>query len=542
MAKKSRKIVFGDAAREAMLRGANLLADAVKVTLGPRGRNVVMVEGRYPQLTKDGVSVANNIHLSDLVEDAGAQMLKQVASQANEQAGDGTTTATVLAQALMNEGVRQIGMGFSPVEIQRGINDAAYDAQLALRGLTRSCSDDDTLRRVAIISANGDVEIGGLATKAFISAGLEGTIQITKGRHADDRVSVVNGIVYERGLAANSGTDPSTKRFDGTNVNIIATDANITFARFNRILKAYAEMPEEKAGGSLIILGDVFDDDVVGEVIRYNGSGFEQAILLAYPAGYGDARTDRLHDVAVATGGKSIPHDVQNILDNDDLSPYFGMVKSVSISRKSTVLQPLPELSSVIEEHVNQLRKLVITLEPGYVETTIRERIAMLTASTVTITVGGKSEIEVSERHDRVVDAVCAVRAAAREGIVPGGGVAMVRIAKILSKRKFGGMLDDRAAGYKAMVKALEAPLRQIAANAGQEPGAILGRVTASNIADFGYNAATGKYGRMFDMGVVDPTMVTRCAIDLAASVAGNMITTETIIVDDVKTPYSDMI
>ena len=541
MAKKSRKVIFGADARAAMLRGANLLADAVKVTLGPRGRNVVMVEGRYPQLTKDGVSVANNIHLADLVEDAGAQMLKQVASRANEQAGDGTTTATVLAQALMNEGVRQIGMGFSPVEIQRGINDAAEDAVTALREMARQCDNEETLLSVATISANGDSTIGSLATKAYVAAGPEGIISVTKGRHADDRLHVVNGIVYDRGLVESSAVNPETGKFEADSVCVLATDANITSPRLDRILKAYSQT-DQAVGESLLIIGDVFDDDVVAQVSRHNSTSRLGCIVLAYPAGYGDARADRLRDIACATGGTAIPHDVQDMLDNDELVSYFGTLKSVSISRKNAVLQPREEMFDVISERVKQLRARVATLEPGFVETTVRERIAMLTASTVTISVGGKSEIEVMERHDRVVDAVCAVRAAAREGIVPGGGVAMVRIANMLSKVKHRGVLDDRIAGYKALVKALEAPLRQIAANAGQEPGAILGRVTASRVADFGYNAANGKYGRMFDMGVVDPTMVTRSAIELAASVAGNMITTETIIVDDVKTPYSDMI
>lgn len=541
--KKSRKVVFGDDARTAMLRGANLLADAVKVTLGPRGRNVVMVENRIPQLTKDGVSVANNIHLADFCEDAGAQMLKQVASRANELAGDGTTTATVLAQALMNEGVRQIGMGFSPVEIQRGMVQAAADAVDLLASMARPCSTIDSLLNVATISANGDAVIGKLATEAYAAAGADGIININKGRAATDSMSVVTGIAYNRGLVTNSAINPDTGRFEEDNVIVLATDADISGPRFERIMHAFSTHLNEKCM-SILILADHFDDDVVSQVMRINASNDVGAVLLAYPAGYGDSRADRLEDLALATGGKSIRHDMQDVLDDKsvDLTEYLGELESVSLSRKNTVLCPLAKFSQKIDERVNSLRRLADTMEDGFAKSVVKERIAVLTASTVTITVGGRSEIEVDERHDRVVDAVCAIRAANGEGIVPGGGVAMVRIANRLAKNSLRGMMDDRAAGYRAMIKAMEAPLRQIAANAGEEPGAILGRITASRIADFGYNAATGKYGKMFDMAVVDPTKVTRCAIELAASVAGNMITTEAIIVEDAKMHYADMV
>ena len=516
---------FGDSARVKMLQGVNILADAVKVTLGPKGRNVVLDKSfGAPTVTKDGVSVAKEIELEDKFENMGAQMVKQVSSQTSDEAGDGTTTATVLAQSIVNEGHKSVAAGMNPMDLKRGIDKAISAAVAYVEKLSVPCADDKTISQVGTISANGDKDVGGIIAEAMQKVGKEGVITVEEGNGIDNELDVVEGMQFDRGYLSPyfvTNQDNMTTELD--NPFILLHDKKISNIRdMLPLLESVA-----KAGRPLLIIAEDIEGEALATLVVNNLRGTVKAAACKAP-GFGDRRKAMLEDIAILTGGTVISEEVGLSLEGATVED-LGTAKKVTLNKDNTVIVDGAGDQKGIVARVNQIRAQVEDTSSDYDREKLQERVAKLAGGVAVIKVGAGSEIEMKEKKARVEDALHSTRAAVKEGIVPGGGVALVRALDSLTKLK--GENADQDVGINIVRKAFEAPLRQIATNAGEEASVILANVKEGK-GSYGFNAANGDYGDMIEMGILDPAKVTRTALQAAGSVAGMMITTEAMVTD----------
>ena len=513
----AKEVFFGNDARVQMLEGVNVLANAVKVTLGPKGRNVVLDKSYgAPLITKDGVTVAKEIELEGKFQNMGAQMVKEVASKANDAAGDGTTTATVLAQAIVTEGLKSVAAGMNPMDLKRGIDKAVNAAVEELKKISTECSDKKSIAQVGTISANSDATVGNLIADAMESVGRDGVITVEDGQGLEDQLDLVEGMQFDRGyLSPYFINKPDTSAVELENPYILLCDKKISNIRdILPILEGVA-----KAGKSLLIVAEDVESEALATLVVNNMRGIVKVAAVKSP-GFGDRRKAMLQDIAILTGGVVISSDVGMELDKAQLDDLGVAINGAGDAK-------------AIEDRVAQIRKQIQESTSDYDREKLQERVAKLAGGVAVIKVGAATEVEMKEKKARVEDAMHATRAAVEEGVVPGGGVALVRVAsKIAAELK--GDNEDQNVGVKVALRAMEAPLRQIVANAGEEPSVIANRVREGE-GNFGYNAATGEYGDMIEMGILDPTKVTRSALQYAASIAGLMITTECMIADAPK-------
>jgi len=521
----AKDVKFGDSARVKMLQGVNILADAVKVTLGPKGRNVVLDKSfGAPTVTKDGVSVAKEIELEDKFENMGAQMLKQVASQTSDEAGDGTTTATVLAQSIVNEGHKSVAAGMNPMDLKRGIDKAIASAVAFVEELSVPCADDNTIAQVGTISANGDKDVGGIIAEAMQKVGKEGVITVEEGNGIDNELDVVEGMQFDRGYLSPyfvTNQDSMTTELD--NPFILLHDKKISNIRdMLPLLEAVA-----KAGRPLLIIAEDIEGEALATLVVNNLRGTVKAAACKAP-GFGDRRKAMLEDIAIFTGGTVISEEVGLSLEGATLED-LGTAKKVTLNKDNTTIVDGAGDQKAIQARVNQIRAQIEDTSSDYDREKLQERVAKLAGGVAVIKVGAGSEIEMKEKKARVEDALHSTRAAVKEGIVPGGGVALVRALDSLTKLK--GENDDQNVGINIVRKAFEAPLRQIVTNAGEEASVIVAKIREGK-GSYGFNAANGEYGDMIDMGILDPAKVTRTALQAAGSVAGMMITTEAMVTD----------
>ena len=521
----AKDVKFGDSARVKMLQGVNILADAVKVTLGPKGRNVVLDKSfGAPTVTKDGVSVAKEIELEDKFENMGAQMLKQVASQTSDEAGDGTTTATVLAQSIVNEGHKSVAAGMNPMDLKRGIDKAIASAVAFVEELSVPCADDNTIAQVGTISANGDKDVGGIIAEAMQKVGKEGVITVEEGNGIDNELDVVEGMQFDRGYLSPyfvTNQDSMTTELD--NPFILLHDKKISNIRdMLPLLEAVA-----KAGRPLLIIAEDIEGEALATLVVNNLRGTVKAAACKAP-GFGDRRKAMLEDIAILTGGTVISEEVGLSLEGATLED-LGTAKKVTLNKDNTTIVDGAGDQKAIQARVNQIRAQIEDTSSDYDREKLQERVAKLAGGVAVIKVGAGSEIEMKEKKARVEDALHSTRAAVKEGIVPGGGVALVRALDSLTKLK--GENDDQNVGINIVRKAFEAPLRQIVTNAGEEASVIVAKIREGK-GSYGFNAANGEYGDMIDMGILDPAKVTRTALQAARSVAGMMITTEAMVTD----------
>ncbi len=521
----AKDVKFGDSARVKMLQGVNILADAVKVTLGPKGRNVVLDKSfGAPTVTKDGVSVAKEIELEDKFENMGAQMVKQVSSQTSDEAGDGTTTATVLAQSIVNEGHKSVAAGMNPMDLKRGIDKAISTAVEFVEKLSVPCSDDNTISQVGTISANGDEDVGGIIAEAMEKVGKEGVITVEEGNGIDNELDVVEGMQFDRGyLSPYFVTNQDNMTSELENPFILLHDKKISNIRdMLPLLEAVA-----KAGRPLLIIAEDIEGEALATLVVNNLRGTVKAAACKAP-GFGDRRKAMLEDIAILTGGTVISEEVGLSLEGATVED-LGTAKRVSLDKDNTTIVDGAGDQKAIVSRVNQIRTQIEDTSSDYDREKLQERVAKLAGGVAVIKVGAGSEIEMKEKKARVEDALHSTRAAVKEGIVPGGGVALVRALDSLTKLK--GDNDDQNVGINIVRKAFEAPLRQIAANAGEESSVIVANVIDGK-GSYGFNAANGEYGDMIEMGILDPAKVTRTALQAAGSVAGMMITTEAMVTD----------
>ena len=521
----AKDVKFGDSARVKMLQGVNILADAVKVTLGPKGRNVVLDKSfGAPTVTKDGVSVAKEIELEDKFENMGAQMVKQVSSQTSDEAGDGTTTATVLAQSIVNEGHKSVAAGMNPMDLKRGIDKAIATAVQFVEKLSVPCSDDNTIAQVGTISANGDQDVGGIIAEAMEKVGKEGVITVEEGNGIDNELDVVEGMQFDRGyLSPYFVTNQDNMTSELENPFILLHDKKISNIRdMLPLLESVA-----KAGRPLLIIAEDIEGEALATLVVNNLRGTVKAAACKAP-GFGDRRKAMLEDIAILTGGTVISEEVGLSLEGATIED-LGTAKRVSLDKDNTTIVDGAGDQKAIVARVNQIRTQIEDTSSDYDREKLQERVAKLAGGVAVIKVGAGSEIEMKEKKARVEDALHSTRAAVKEGIVPGGGVALVRALESLTKLK--GDNDDQNVGINIVRKAFEAPLRQIAANAGEESSVIVANVIDGE-GSYGFNAANGEYGDMIEMGILDPAKVTRTALQAAGSVAGMMITTEAMVTD----------
>tara|TARA_Y100000996_G_scaffold415436_1_gene410194 strand:+ start:291 stop:1943 length:1653 start_codon:yes stop_codon:yes gene_type:complete len=521
----AKDVKFGDSARVKMLQGVNILADAVKVTLGPKGRNVVLDKSfGAPTVTKDGVSVAKEIELEDKFENMGAQMVKQVSSQTSDEAGDGTTTATVLAQSIVNEGHKSVAAGMNPMDLKRGIDKAISTAVEFVEKLSVPCSDDNTIAQVGTISANGDQDVGGIIAEAMEKVGKEGVITVEEGNGIDNELDVVEGMQFDRGyLSPYFVTNQDNMTSELENPFILLHDKKISNIRdMLPLLESVA-----KAGRPLLIIAEDIEGEALATLVVNNLRGTVKAAACKAP-GFGDRRKAMLEDIAILTGGTVISEEVGLSLEGATIED-LGTAKRVSLDKDNTTIVDGAGDQKAIAARVNQIRTQIEDTSSDYDREKLQERVAKLAGGVAVIKVGAGSEIEMKEKKARVEDALHSTRAAVKEGIVPGGGVALVRALESLTKLK--GDNDDQNVGINIVRKAFEAPLRQIAANAGEESSVIVANVIDGE-GSYGFNAANGQYGDMIEMGILDPAKVTRTALQAAGSVAGMMITTEAMVTD----------
>ena len=521
----AKDVKFGDSARVKMLQGVNILADAVKVTLGPKGRNVVLDKSfGAPTVTKDGVSVAKEIELEDKFENMGAQMVKQVSSQTSDEAGDGTTTATVLAQSIVNEGHKSVAAGMNPMDLKRGIDKAIATAVEFVEKLSVPCSDDNTISQVGTISANGDEDVGGIIAEAMEKVGKEGVITVEEGNGIDNELDVVEGMQFDRGyLSPYFVTNQDNMTSELENPFILLHDKKISNIRdMLPLLESVA-----KAGRPLLIIAEDIEGEALATLVVNNLRGTVKAAACK-ARGFGDRRKAMLEDIAILTGGTVISEEVGLSLEGATVED-LGTAKRVSLDKDNTTIVDGAGDQKAIVSRVNQIRTQIEDTSSDYDREKLQERVAKLAGGVAVIKVGAGSEIEMKEKKARVEDALHSTRAAVKEGIVPGGGVALVRALDSLTKLK--GDNDDQNVGINIVRKAFEAPLRQIAANAGEESSVIVANVIDGK-GSYGFNAANGEYGDMIEMGILDPAKVTRTALQAAGSVAGMMITTEAMVTD----------
>ena len=521
----AKDVKFGDSARVKMLRGVNIFADAVKVTLGPKGRNVVLDKSfGAPTVTKDGVSVAKEIELEDKFENMGAQMVKQVSSQTSDEAGDGTTTATVLAQSIVNEGHKSVAAGMNPMDLKRGIDKAIATAVEFVEKLSVPCSDDNTISQVGTISANGDQDVGGIIAEAMEKVGKEGVITVEEGNGIDNELDVVEGMQFDRGyLSPYFVTNQDNMTSELENPFILLHDKKISNIRdMLPLLESVA-----KAGRPLLIIAEDIEGEALATLVVNNLRGTVKAAACKAP-GFGDRRKAMLEDIAILTGGTVISEEVGLSLEGATIED-LGTAKRVSLDKDNTTIVDGAGDQKAIVSRVNQIRTQIEDTSSDYDREKLQERVAKLAGGVAVIKVGAGSEIEMKEKKARVEDALHSTRAAVKEGIVPGGGVALVRALDSLTKLT--GDNDDQNVGINIVRKAFESPLRQIAANAGEESSVIVAKVIEGK-GSYGFNAANGEYGDMIEMGILDPAKVTRTALQAAGSVAGMMITTEAMVTD----------
>ncbi len=521
----AKDVKFGDSARKKMLVGVNVLADAVKATLGPKGRNVVLAKSfGAPTITKDGVSVAKEIELKDAFENMGAQLVKEVASKANDAAGDGTTTATVLAQAIVNEGLKAVAAGMNPMDLKRGIDKATAAVVAELKNLSKPCADSKAIAQVGTISANSDNSIGEIIAEAMEKVGKEGVITVEEGSGLENELSVVEGMQFDRGyLSPYFVNKPDTMVAELEGPLLLLVDKKISNIReLLPVLEAVA-----KAGRPLLIVAEDVEGEALATLVVNNMRGIVKVAAVKAP-GFGDRRKAMLQDIAVLTGGQVISEEIGLSLETATLE-HLGNAKRVILSKENTTIIDGAGADTEIEARVKQIRAQIEETSSDYDREKLQERLAKLAGGVAVIKVGADTEVEMKEKKARVEDALHATRAAVEEGVVPGGGVALVRALAAIIDLK--GDNEDQNVGIALLRRAVESPLRQITANAGDEPSVVADKVKQGS-GNFGYNAATGEYGDMIEMGILDPAKVTRSALQAAASIGGLMITTEAMVAD----------
>ena len=521
----AKDVLFGNDARVKMLRGVNVLADAVKVTLGPKGRNVVIDKSfGGPIITKDGVTVAKEIELEDKFENMGAQMVKEVASKANDEAGDGTTTATVLAQSIVTEGLKSIAAGMNPMDLKRGIDKAVEAAVIELKGLSQECTDNKAIEQVGTISANSDISVGQIIATAMEKVGTEGVITVEEGQALTDELDVVEGMQFDRGyLSPYFVTNQENGSVELENPFILLVDKKISNIReMLSTLEAVA-----KAGKPLFIIAEDVEGEALATLVVNNMRGIVKVAAVKAP-GFGDRRKAMLQDIAALTGGTVISEEIGMELEKTSLEE-LGQAKRVVISKdNTTIIDGIGDEDS-IKARITQIRGQIEDSTSDYDKEKLQERLAKLAGGVAVVKIGAATEIAMKEKKARVEDALNATRAAVEEGVVAGGGVALIRAADKIKNLE--GDNEDQTHGINVAIRAMEAPLRQIVANCGDEASVVLNEVRNGE-GNFGYNAGNGTYGDMLEMGILDPTKVTRSALQFAASVAGLMLTTEAMVTD----------
>jgi chaperonin GroEL len=529
----AKDVKFGDSARRRMLAGVNTLADAVKVTLGPKGRNVVLDKSfGAPTVTKDGVSVAKEIELQDKFENMGAQMVKEVASQTSDIAGDGTTTATVLAQGILNEGLKSVAAGMNPMDLKRGIDKAVAAAIAEVEKLAVPCSDTKAIAQVGSVSANSDMEVGEKIAEAMEKVGKEGVITVEEGSGLEMELDVVEGMQFDRGyLSPYFINNQDSMSAELEEPYVLLFDKKITNIRdLLPVLEAVA-----KSGRPLMIIAEDVEGEALATLVVNNMRGIVKVAAAKAP-GFGDRRKEMLQDIAILTGGTVISEEVGLALEGATLDD-LGQAKRISLTKEATTVVDGSGKTDDIEARVNQIRTQIEETSSDYDREKLQERVAKLAGGVAVLKVGAATEVEMKEKKARVEDALNSTRAAVEEGIVAGGGVALIRAVNAIEGLT--GDNEDQNVGINLLRRALEAPLRQIVTNAGDEASVVVDKVKQLK-GNEGYNAATGEYGDMIKFGIPDPAKVTRTALQAAASVAGLMITTEcmvTDIVDDAPAP-----
>ena len=521
----AKEVRFGDDARQKMFAGVNILANAVKITLGPKGRNVVLDKSYgAPTVTKDGVSVAKEIELDDKFENMGAQMVKEVASQTSDVAGDGTTTATVLAQAVLREGLKSVSAGMNPMDLKRGIDKATAAIIDELKKLSKPCEDEKAIAQVGSISANSDVEIGQIISDAMQKVGKEGVITVEEGQTLANELDVVEGMQFDRGyLSPYFINNQQSQSVELENPLVLLFDKKISNIRdLLPTLEAVA-----KAGRSLLMVAEDVEGEALATLVVNNLRGIVKVAAVKAP-GFGDRRKAMLQDIAVVTGGKVISEEVGLSLEKATLDD-LGDAKKIQITKENTTIIDGAGNEKDIKARVDQINAEIEESSSDYDKEKLQERVAKLSGGVAVIKVGATTEVEMKEKKARVEDALHATRAAVEEGVVAGGGVAFIRAVAALSKLK--GDNDDQNVGINILRRAVEEPLRQIVRNAGGDASVVLNAV-AKGKGNFGYNAATGEYGDMIEMGILDPTKVTRFALQNAASIAGLLLTTEAMVAE----------
>ncbi|MBV6865412.1 chaperonin GroEL [Xanthomonas euvesicatoria] len=524
----AKDIRFGEDARTRMVRGVNVLANAVKATLGPKGRNVVLEKSfGAPTITKDGVSVAKEIELADKFENMGAQMVKEVASKTNDNAGDGTTTATVLAQALIREGAKAVAAGMNPMDLKRGIDQAVKAAVAELKNISKPTTDDKAIAQVGTISANSDESIGNIIAEAMKKVGKEGVITVEEGSGLENELDVVEGMQFDRGyLSPYFINNQQSQSADLDDPFILLHDKKISNVRdLLPVLEGVA-----KAGKPLLIVAEEVEGEALATLVVNTIRGIVKVVAVKAP-GFGDRRKAMLEDMAVLTGGTVISEEVGLALEKATIKD-LGRAKKVQVSKENTTIIDGAGDTAAIESRVGQIKTQIEDTSSDYDREKLQERVAKLAGGVAVIKVGASTEIEMKEKKARVEDALHATRAAVEEGVVPGGGVALVRALVAVGELK--GANEDQTHGIQIALRAMEAPLREIVANAGEEPSVILNKVKEGS-GNYGYNAANGEFGDMVEFGILDPTKVTRSALQNAASIAGLMITTEAMVADAPK-------
>jgi len=521
----AKDVKFGDDARQKMLAGVNVLADAVKTTLGPKGRNVVLDKSfGAPTVTKDGVSVAKEIELTDKFENMGAQMVKEVASKASDDAGDGTTTATVLAQSIVNEGLKSVAAGMNPMDLKRGIDKAVIAAVAYIQSSAQPCEDSKSIAQVGTISANSDELVGNIIAEAMEKVGKEGVITVEEGNSLENELDVVEGMQFDRGyLSPYFITNQDNMSVEHESPFILLVDKKISNIReLLPVLEAVA-----KAGKPLIIVAEDVEGEALATLVVNNMRGIVKVAACKAP-GFGDRRKAMLQDIAILTGATVISEEVGLDLESATLE-HLGQAKRFTMSKENSVIVDGAGSADDIKARVNQIRKQIEETTSEYDAEKLQERVAKLAGGVAVIKVGAATEVEMKEKKARVEDALHATRAAVEEGVVPGGGVALIRAIASISELTADN--EDQNAGIGIARRAMEFPLRQIVENAGEEASVILEKVRSGE-GNYGYNAGTGEYGDMLEMGILDPAKVTRTALQAAGSIAGLMITTEAMVAD----------
>ena len=521
----AKDVKFSDSARQLMLDGVNVLADAVKVTLGPKGRNVVLDKSfGAPTVTKDGVSVAKEVELQDKFENMGAQMVKEVASQTSDAAGDGTTTATVLAQAIVNEGLKSVAAGFNPMDLKRGIDKAVTKAVESIQSMSEPCADSTAIAQVGTISANSDGEVGDIIAEAMEKVGKEGVITVEEASGIENELEVVEGMQFDRGYLSPYFINNQDKMItELEDPMILLHDKKISNIReLLPLLEAVA-----KAGKSLLIIAEDVEGEALATLVVNNMRGVVKVSACKAP-GFGDRRKAMLEDIAILTGGTVISEEVGLNLEGATIES-LGTAKKVVLSKENTTVIDGAGSQDNISGRVNQIRAQIEETTSDYDREKLQERVAKLAGGVAVIKVGAGSEIEMKEKKARVEDALHSTRAAVEEGVVPGGGVALIRALQ--SSEGLKGDNEDQNIGISIALKAMEAPIRQIVLNAGEEASVVVDKIKSEK-GNHGFNAATSEYGDMIKMGILDPAKVTRTALQAAGSVAGLMITTEAMVSD----------